>query len=170
MLENDYGIEIYSFEFWYISLSMHFTTIHYSVSISSFCLFMWFVHFREGTNNIPRTGKMLSVHVKSLEYLYLRKLFFHTVDEKKRSEYLLIFYCCVSLLPFFFFFLAEKEHNHHCLFQYYLVTELAGWWLLTLRVLEKTLKRVNAERRPSSSKAKQNFADDFTSPEFHTEL
>lgn len=73
-------------------------------------------------------------------------------------------------IAFFFFFLAEKEHNHHCLFQYYLVTELAGWWLLTLRVLEKTLKRVNAERRPSSSKAKQNFADDFTSPEFHTEL
>lgn len=109
MLENDYGIEIYSFEFWYISLSMHFTTIHYSVSISSFCLFMWFVHFREGTNNIPRTGKMLSVHVKSLEYLYLRKLFFHTVDEKKRSEYLLIFYCCVSLLPFFFFFLQRRN-------------------------------------------------------------
>lgn len=170
MLENDYGIEIYSFEFWYISLSMHFTTIHYSVSISSFCLFMWFVHFREGTNNIPRTGKMLSVHVKSLEYLYLRKLFFHTVDEKKEEWISIDILLLCFFIAFFFFFFAEKEHNHHCLFQYYLVSVLAGWWLLTLRVLKKTLKRVNAERRPSSSKAKQNFADDFTSPEFHTEL
>lgn len=83
---------------------------------------------------------MLSVHVKSLEYLYLRKLFFHTVDEKKRSEYLLIFYCCVSLLPFFFFFFC-REGTQSPLF----ISILFGFSIGRLMTLDTQSPQENAQ-------------------------